>query len=88
MVKVVIGHEPIEISLDSLKLIYIKGAKDKTNKELACSDWYVVRESETGTATPEDVTSERAILRSKCNEYEALVNACETKEALKALGVF
>ena len=49
------------------------------------NDWYVVRESEAGTAIPADWTTLRSDVRSTAAEMQSKIDACTTVDALAAL---
>lgn len=68
-----------------LKYQAIQTCKQQAAGLLASTDWYITRNAETGTAIPESVISFRASVRTKSNEIEALITACETLEQFIAL---
>jgi len=49
------------------------------------NDWYVVRESEAGTAIPADWTTFRADVRSTAADMQSKIDACTTVDELAAL---
>lgn len=49
------------------------------------NDWYVVRESEAGTAIPADWTTYRASVRSTAADMQSKINAVTTVDQLAAL---
>jgi len=49
------------------------------------NDWYVVRESEAGTAIPADWTTFRTNVRSTAAEMQSKIDACTTVDELEAL---
>ena len=59
--------------IDNLKSIY--------GRELAKTDWYIIRAQE-GTAAPQDITDARANLRSECSTKEGEINSKTTKAAV------
>jgi len=63
-----------EQKIANLKYLY--------NKKLAETDWYVVREAETGVVTPDSIKYERADLRNSANDKETEINALTTKKAV------
>lgn len=63
-----------ESKIASLKSIY--------NRKLAETDWYIIRASEGGTATPQSILDDRAALRTECGTKEAEINAKTTKAAV------
>ena len=52
---------------------------------LQSTDWYVVRNAESGTAIPADVTTFRTAVRTKSNEMETAIDNAATIEAVEAL---
>jgi hypothetical protein len=52
------------------------------------SDWYVVRESENGTAIPADWDTWRESIRTTYQEQVTMINACTTVPELQALYVY
>jgi hypothetical protein len=52
---------------------------------LQSTDWYVVRNAESGTAIPADVTTFRTAVRTKSNEMESAIDNAATIEAVEAL---
>ena len=52
---------------------------------LAPTDWYVIRAAEGGVATPSNVTTYRAAVRTKSNDMEAAIDAAADLDAFIAL---
>ena len=52
------------------------------------TDWYVIRESEGGTACPDNIASWRTSVRTKSNEMCNLIDDCEDVDSLAALYVY
>jgi len=52
---------------------------------LKSTDWYVVRNAESGTAIPADVATFRTAVRTKSNEMETAIDNAATIEAVEAL---
>jgi len=63
-----------EAKIANLKAIY--------NRKLSETDWYIVREAEGGTATPQSILDDRAALRTECGTKEGEINALTTKAAV------
>ena len=63
-----------EAKIANLKAIY--------NRKLSETDWYIVREAEGGTATPQSILDDRAALRTECGTKEGEINALTTKKAV------
>ena len=65
-----------------LKEAKIANLKSIYNRKLAETDWYIIRASEGGTATPQSILDDRAALRTECGTKEAEINAKTTKAAV------
>ena len=52
---------------------------------LQSTDWYIIRNAESSTAVPANVSTFRTAVRTKSNEMEALIDGAATVEALEAL---
>ncbi len=63
-----------EAKIENLKSIY--------NRKLSETDWYIVREAEGGTATPQSILDDRTALRTECGNKEGEINAKTTKAAV------
>jgi hypothetical protein len=63
-----------EAKIANLKAIY--------NRKLSETDWYIIREAEGGTATPQSILDDRAALRTECGTKEGEINAKTTKAAV------
>ena len=60
--------------------------KDQASGLLAPTDWYVVKATEVADYNvPENITTFRADVRSKSNEMETQIDACNNVDELKAL---
>ena len=71
-----------------LKSIHVARIKSQAAGLLQSTDWYVIRNAESGTAIPANVSTYRASVRSKSNDMEALINAVSSVEQLAALYVY
>lgn len=69
--------------LDQLKEQWTAQVKDTANKELAPTDWYVVRKAERNVAIPDDVVAARAAIVQNCSDKEAAIAAATTIDELK-----
>jgi len=67
-----------------LKTLWISNTKYSAGTLLAPTDWYIVRNSETGVEVPADVLERRSEIRSYCNEYEQAIEATTTTDELAA----
>tara|TARA_R100001460_G_scaffold12461_2_gene28635 strand:- start:197 stop:781 length:585 start_codon:yes stop_codon:yes gene_type:complete len=52
---------------------------------LQSTDWYVIRNAESSTAVPTNVSTFRTAVRTKSNEMETSIDGAATVEALEAL---
>ena len=68
--------------LDSVKTMLIQQVKQTAGSILSQSDWKVIRAQETNTALDTELAAYRASIRTKSNDLEASINACETVEEL------
>jgi len=60
--------------------------KDQASGLLAPTDWYIVKATEVADYNvPENITTFRADVRSKSNEMETQIDACNNVDELKAL---
>jgi hypothetical protein len=64
-----------------LKEQKIANLKDLYNRELAKTDWYIIRGQE-GTAVPQDILDARTALRTECATQETNINAKTTKASV------
>jgi len=71
-----------------LKSNAITTQKNQAYGLLQPSDWYVVRQSENGTAIPADWDTWRESIRTTCESQVAMINACTTVPELQALYVY
>lgn len=62
-----------EQKIENLKSIY--------NRELAKTDWYIIRSQE-GISVPQSVLDSREALRNECATHEASINAKTTKASV------
>ena len=65
-----------------LKESKIANLKSIYNRKLSETDWYIIRASEGGTATPQSILDDRAALRTECATKESEINAKTTKAAV------
>jgi hypothetical protein len=70
------------LTLAELKEQQINNFKHSTGIKLQETDWYVIRNQETGTAIPADITSARQALRDQSEVVENEINALTTKKAV------
>ena len=67
-----------------LKTLWISNTKYSAGTLLDPTDWYIVRNSETGVEVPADVLERRGEIRSYCDEYEQAIEATTTTDELAA----
>ena len=67
-------------TLDELKQNKIANYKTEINLKLQETDWYIVRNAETGAEIPANITTERADYRAESVTIENEVNALTTKQ--------
>jgi hypothetical protein len=79
-------YDVVEITfsqtLAELKADKINTLKSAVGSRLFQTDWYIIREADSGEATPSDVRGERAALRTQSDSIEAEINALTTKKAV------
>ena len=66
-----------------LKKNMIQQTKDSVASLLARDDWMAIRESEGGTAMPDNIKTYRAALRTESNEKVTAINALSDLDAVK-----
>jgi hypothetical protein len=71
--------------LDYLKTLWKTKTNTDANFSLHPTDWYIIKTTETGIATPSDITTYRSSVRTAANKI--VVDACSTLDNLKALFV-
>ena len=77
------GNQVVNYGLKTQKKKIIK---DQASALLAPTDWYVVKATEVADySVPANITTFRADVRSKSNEMESQIDACNNVEELKTL---
>ena len=66
-------------TLAELKTQKIANLKANANRELAKTDWIIVRDTELGNTTAQSTLDDRAAIRTSCNTKEGEINAKTTK---------
>ena len=66
-------------SVEELKEQQINNFKGQINSKLAVTDWYIVRNVDTGAEIPGEVTEARADIRNTSDTVETEINALTTK---------
>jgi len=72
-----------EVTTTGLKTQWLAQVKENANKELAATDWYVIRKAERDVAIPEDVVAARAAIIQACADKETAIAAATTVDELK-----
>jgi len=75
-----ISNKTWDETLSELKTIQINNHKSQIKSQLSATDWYIVRNQETGAAIPADVTTARQALRDQADTVESEINALTTKK--------
>jgi len=75
---------PIVIAL-GLKSQHKEIINQQAGGLLQPTDWYVIRESEGGSACPDNIASWRTSVRTKSNEMCAMIDGAADVDALAAL---
>jgi hypothetical protein len=73
-------EKPIKETLTTLKKLKVLELKNLVANKLSLTDWYIVREADSGEPTPQSIKDERAALRTQSNDKEAEINALTTKK--------
>jgi hypothetical protein len=71
--------------IKGLKTLHKENTATKANTLLSPTDWQVVKAMETSSSVPSDISTYRSAVRSKANEIETAINACDTMDKFKAL---
>ena len=66
-------------TLAELKTQKIENLKANANRELAKTDWIIVRDTELGNTTAQSTLDDRAAIRTSCATKESEINAKTTK---------
>jgi hypothetical protein len=75
-------EKEITETLEELKEQKINKLKYIAEKKLSQTDWYIIREADSGESTPQSIKTERAALRTKSHLIEAEINALTTKKSV------
>ena len=75
-------EKPIKETLSELKQQKVSELKSMVGGQLSQTDWYIIREADSGEATPQSIKDERAALRTQSDLIEAEINALTTKKAV------
>ena len=69
-------------SLADLKAQQINNFKGQIGSKLAATDWYIIRNADSGVEVPSDITDARAALRTQSDNVENEINDLTTKAAV------
>ena len=69
-------------TLAELKQQKIEILKNLYNRELAKTDWVIIRDQELGNTTDQTILDDRAQLRTDCLTHETAINAKTTKASV------
>ena len=75
-------EKPIKETLAELKAEKISNLKGTASNELTRTDWYIVRNADTGAEVPQSIKDERAAIRTKSDSIEVEINALTTKKSV------
>jgi len=79
-----VEYDPVVV-ISGVKSIEKNQIKTQAAGQLQSTDWYVVRNAESSTAIPANVSTYRAAIRTKSNEMETAIDGAATIEAVEAL---
>ena len=66
-------------TLAELKTQKIANLKSNANSKLSQTDWVIVRDTELGNTTDQDILDDRAAIRTSCDTKESEINDLTTK---------
>jgi len=75
-------EKPIKETLAELKEQKVSDLKSIIGGKLSQTDWYIIREADSGQATPQSIKDDRAALRTASDLIEAEINALTTKKSV------
>ena len=75
-------EKPIKETLAELKSNKISELKSIAGSMLSATDWYIVRNADTGAEVPQSIKDKRANIRTQSDSIEAEINALSTKKAV------
>ena len=81
----VLDQDGKQLVTKGLKSIHVARIKSQAAGLLQSTDWYIIRNAESGTAIPANISTYRAAVRTKSNDMEALINAVSSVEQLADL---
>ena len=81
----VLDQDGKQLVTKGLKSNHVARIKSQAAGLLQSTDWYIIRNAESGAVVPTNVSTYRAAVRTKSNDMEALINAVSSVEQLAAL---
>jgi hypothetical protein len=81
----ILDQDGNQVVTKGLKSIAIAQAKTTAGSLLAPTDWYIVREQETGEVTPTDILNYRQAVRTASGAIETAITGATTLEQFMAL---
>jgi len=74
-----------QVITKGLKSNHVAKIKSQAAGLLQSTDWYIIRNAESGASIPANVSTYRTAVRTKSNDMEALINAVSSVEQLADL---
>ena len=74
-----------QVVTKGLKSNHVARIKSQAAGLLQSTDWYVIRNAESGASIPTNISTYRTAVRAKSNDMEALINAVSSVEQLADL---
>ncbi len=78
----VVDADGVPAVTPGLKSTEIAKVKAQAKGQLQDTDWYIIRNGETGAGIPEEVLVKRSEIRTESSDLEAKINACTTLDEL------
>jgi len=79
------GKSVGDVAVKGLKTLKKEMFDSQAAGYLSKYDWYIIRNTEVGTAIPSAITDYRTAVRAKCNSMQAQVDGAANVDALAAL---
>lgn len=73
------------VTTEGIRSLIVREQAELAGNKLKDTDWYVVRNSETGVATPAGITSFRTEVRSVCDQRQQMLAASVDNEQIEDL---
>jgi hypothetical protein len=81
----VLDQDGKQVVTKGLKSIHVARIKSQAASLLQSTDWYIIRNAESGAVIPSNISTYRTAVRTKSNDMEALINAVSSVEQLADL---